>query len=533
MIRFRLLVLFVAAAIVALGAGTAHPATAAPKATPSASPAPAPSPTATAEALDVQVPRLEAVLKANPNDKDTMVLLANDYLQIGRPDEAVQLTQKLLAAGNKSAIVYAMDGAAQAALGKSAEGIASMEQARNLAPDNLQFLIPLTQMYMSANRFPDAERVAKSGVTLNAMSKEAAENYGFVLAAQKKYDDARTQFENAAQLDPKDPHPLVLEARTYEDANAFALAMPLFDRALAVDPKNLEALQGKAELASAQHDIKTAIATYTTILGLMTDDLNRAAVTDAMAASYARENMTSDADATFRKAIDSYGGLPAAHLAYGDYLAAQKNMSGAVHEWTAAVGPNRDNPDALARLGQAAATSNDYKTAIDDFKRLTEVVSSSPQAYLLLGQAYMANKNWDSAHDAFKASYNLARSLDAVVGLAASDQETHNYTEELQIYEGLHSNADVIKQNPGLLFNMATAYKSANQPQKAKASLTEFLTYLKPGTQGYTQVKQLIADLDRGSAPSAAAKPAPKPTAKPAPKPSDKPRPKPSASPAR
>ena len=145
----------------------------------------------------------------------------------------------------------------------------------------------------------------------------------------------------------------------------------------------------------------------------------------------------------------------------------------------------------------------------------------------------MANKNWDSAHDAFKASYNLARSLDAVVGLAASDQETHNYTEELQIYEGLHSNADVIKQNPGLLFNMATAYKSANQPQKAKASLTEFLTYLKPGTQGYTQVKQLIADLDRGSAPSAAAKPAPKPTAKPAPKPSDKPRPKPSASPAR
>jgi tetratricopeptide (TPR) repeat protein len=278
----------------------------------------------------------------------------------------------------------------------------------------------------------------------------------------------------------------------------------------------LEALANKAELASAQHDVKTSIATYTTILGLVTTDADRAAVTDQMAAVYARENMASDADATFRKAIDSYGGLAGAHVAYGDYLASKKDMTGAVREWTAAVGPNRDNPDALARLGQAAATGNDLTTAIGDFKRLTEVASSSPQAYLMLGQAYMENKAYDNAHDAFKSSYNLAHSLDSLVGLAAADEGSHNYTEELQIYEGLRQNKDLIKANPGLLFNLGNAYRSANQPQKAKDVYAEFLTYLKPGTDGYTQVQKIIAELDHA----------------PAPKPTDKPRPKPSASPA-
>lgn len=530
MIRFRLIAPIATVALAAFAAGFSPAAFAAPSPAPkpaaSAAASPAPTPTPTPEAMDVQIPRLEALLKTNPDDKDSMTQLAADYMTVNRPDLAVVLTQKLLTGGTKNAQVYFMDGAAQAALGKGDLAIASMEQARNLSPDNLQILIPLTQLYMSAQRMADAERVAKSGLTLNPNAKDAAENYGFVLAAEKKFDEARAQFENAAKIDPKDPHPLVLEARTYEDTNALALAMPLLDRALGEDPNNLEALAGKAELASAQHDVKTSVATYTTILGLMKDDLNRSAVQDQIAAAYVRENMSSEADAAFHKAIDSYGGLPPAHIAYGDYLASKKDVAGAQREWTAAVGANRDNPDALARLGQAAASTNDFKTAIDNFKRLTEVVGSDPRSYLLLGEAYMQNKNFDKAHDAFKASYNLAHSLESLVGIAAADQETRNYPEALQIYAMLAQNADLVKQQPGLLFNLANTYKNAGQTQKAKATFTQFLGFLKPGTQGYTQVKQIIADLDRGS------QPAPKPSSKPAPKPSAKPAPKPSASPA-
>jgi tetratricopeptide (TPR) repeat protein len=531
-IRFRSSALFAAGALAAaIAVGISNPAGAAgkPTPTPSASPSAAPSPTATPEALDHAIPRLEAALKANPNDKDSMTQLSMLYLQANRPDLAAQLTQKLLAGGTKNAQIYFVDGAANAALGKSDAGIASMEQAANLEPTNMQVLQALTQMYMTASRPADAERVARRALTFNANSVDAAENLGFVLAVEKKFDEARAQFQAVATANPTDPHPFVLEARTYEDENSLALAMPLFDKALALNPKDLEALAGKAELASAQHDVKTSIATYTTLLGLLTDQAQQAGVVDQMGLVYAREKQNTDADAAFRRAIDSYGNLPQSHLAYGDYLQATNDKAGALREWTTAVGPNRDNPEALARLGQTAAESNDFNKAVDNYKRLTEVDANDPRAYMLLGQAYLAAKNPNPARDAFKASFNLAKTPDALVGLAAADQASKNWPEAVEIYETLDKNAQpLVKANPGILYSMATAYQGANQPQKAKATYVRFLTFLKPGTQGYTQVQQIIAGYDHGTA-----KPAPKSSAKPSGKPvaktAAKPKPKPSA----
>jgi tetratricopeptide (TPR) repeat protein len=450
-----------------------------------------------------------------------------DYLQVNRPDLAVQLTQKLITGGTKNAQIYFIDGSAQAMIGKMDLGIASMEQAANLEPTNIMVLQSLTQMYMRSNRPADAERVAKRALTFNPTSKDAAENYGYVLAAQKKFDEARAQFEAAAKLDPKDPHPIVLEAQTYEDANALPLAMPLLDRALTVAPGNLEALVGKAEVASAQHDTKTSIATYELILAQAPDNIQKANVVDQEALVYAREKMDTEADATYLKAINNYGGLPGAHIAYGDYLASKNDKAGAAREWTSAVGANRDNPDALARLGQSSAVGNDFPKAIEYYKRLTEVAAADPRSFLLLGQAYMANKDWNNARDAFKASFNLSHTPDALVGLAAADQQARNFTEAIQIYEALDKNAPpLVKANPDLLFNMGNAYKGANQPQKAKAAYVRFLAFLKPGTQGYGEVKQMIANIDH--VPS---KPVPKSSAKPGVKAAAKPKPSPSAAP--
>ncbi len=502
----------------ALGFGLAHPAVAAPKSAPPPSPSPAPSPTATPETLDVQIPRLEAAVKANPNDKDSMMLLASDYLSVNRPDLALTLTQKLLAGGTKNAQIYFTDGASQAALGHVPEGIASMEQASDLEPTNMLILQSLTQMYMRANRPADAERVAKRAITFNPTQETAFETYGSVLAAEKKFDDARAQFEAAAKLVPKSAHPIVLEARTYEDQNAFALAAQTFDRAIGVDPTSLEALIGKAQLAASQHDVATAVATYNTILAQQTDDTDKAAVLDEIAKVYAAEKQDANADAAFHKAIDTYPAVAGTHLIYGDYLAGKGDKAGAQREWTAAVGANRDNPDALARLGNLAASGNDFTTAVGDFKRVTEVAPQDPRGYLLLAQAYMAQRNWNSARDAFKASFNLQRTPDALVGLAAADVASNNNAEAIQIYEALDKQApQLMQQHPEILFTMGKAYQANRQNDKAKATYGRLLALLKPGTPGYNQVKATIAGIDARPPQAAAAKPKPKPS--PSPKP--------------
>jgi tetratricopeptide (TPR) repeat protein len=439
-----------------------------------------------------------------------MTQLSTDYLNVNRPDLAAALTQKLLQGGTKNAQIYFTDGAAQAALGHQTEGIASMEQAANLEPTNMLILQYLTEMYLRENRPADAERVAKRAVTFNPTLEPAFENYGFVLAAEKKYDDARAQFEAAAKLDPKNPHPVVLVARTYVDQNAFALAGQTFDRAIAIDGTDLEAEIGKAQLAASQHDVKTAIATYDTILSQQTQPTDKAAVMVEEAKVYAAEKQDAQAEATLKKAIDAYPNVPATHIAYGDYLAGKSDKAGAQREWTTAAGPNNDNPDALVRLGNLAAANNDLTTAAADFKKLTEVAPQDPRGYLLLGQTYMVQKNFNGARDAFKASYNLQRTPDSLVGLATADQGSGNYTEAIQIYEALDKGApELIKQNPGLLYNLGRAYQSTHQNDKAKATYTRTLAYMKPGTPEYKATQSALESVSSGSSTASAPKPKP------------------------
>jgi tetratricopeptide (TPR) repeat protein len=493
-----------------LAAVVAHPAHAVAKGAPAkaaASPSPSPSPTATPEPLDKAIPRLESRLKTDPNDKSAQLSLAGDYLQINRPDLALPLSQKLLSGGTKTAQVYYIDGLAQGSLGHEKEAVADLEQAANLEPTNPGVLGMLTNIYLQQNRAQDAERVAKRAVTFNKDDKNALEAYGSVLAAEGKYDEARQQLEAAAKVDPKDARPLILEAQTYLRQNAVALAGQYYDRAVQVEPTNVQALVGKAQLLASQHNVKDAIATYDQILALQTDAADKVAVLDQEAGVYAAEKMDGDADGTYRKAIAQYPTVFPAHTAYGEYLLSKNDKAGAEREFLAGAGPNRDQGDALARLGQLYASQNQLPKAIDQFKRLTEVAPNDPRSHLLLAASYAANKQFDKARGEYKASYNLQHTPDALLGLGQADLETHQYSECAQVYDAIDKGAPALsRQNPSILYGLGQCYQRSNQNDKAKTAYRKLLSYLKPGSQGANEVKALIDQLDRQSKKSAPAK---------------------------
>ncbi len=505
--RFSPVVLgFAAAAFVA--AVGAHPGVAAPKPAATATPAPAASPAASPEPLDKAIPRLEAKLKTDPNDKQSLTELSADYLQINRPDLAIKLTQKLLASGTKTAQVYYFDGLAQGGLGHQKEALADLEQAANLEPTNPGVLGTLTSNYLQANRPQDAERVAKRAVTFNKDDKNAYLAYGNVLAAEGKFDEARQQLETAAKLDPKDVRPILLEAQTYMSQNAVALASGLYDRAIAIDPTSVDALIGKARVSAQQHNVKDAIAAFERIYTLQTDPNDKVAVIDQEAAVYAAEKMAPEADAAFKRAISAYPNVLGAHTAYGEYLLNIKDNAGAERELVAGAGHNRDQADALARLGQLYAGQSQYQKAIDQFKRVSELAPNDPRSHLLLGATYSANKQFDKAGAEFKASYQLQHTPDALLGLGQADLQTHNYTECAQVYDALDKGApDLERQNPTILYGLGQCYQGAKQPDKAKAAYTKLLGFTKPGSQGYNEVKALIDAINRQQ------KPAPKKTA--------------------
>lgn len=501
----RLALLSVVAFAVALAA---LPASAQFGRKPAPEPSPTAAPTATPEPLDHAIPRLEAAIKADPNNRDAMIELASDYLDVRRPDLALPLTQHLLSSGTKTAAVYYFDGYAQSLLGKAPEAVYDLEQASNLDPTNKSVLGLLTDLYIRTGRGEDAQRVAKRATTFNANDAQVWLTYGIVLERLQKFDESRAAFEQAAKLAPSDATPIVFEARTYVEQNAPSLALQVYDRALSVEPNFNGALTGKAQVYAAQHDVKDSIATWEQLLGTLTDTNDKITVLIAEANVYANEKQNDLADKAFHRVIDQYPNDPQGHLAYGDFLAYTKQDQKAVAEWTTALGPKQDNAAALNRLGTYYAQSNQLPKAVDSFKKLTTLSPNVPEGFMSLAQVYMASKDFDKARDSFRHVYDMTHAPQALAGIGEADYELKSYKEAAAIFDALDKGArDFLDQSPEFYVLAGKCYAGNNENAKAKSAYTRYLAFVKPDSQQAISVKKLIAEIDHP-----AAKPAPKST---------------------
>jgi len=474
-----------------------------------ASSTPAPLPSATPEPPESAIPRLEAQIKANPNDKDALQELAGYYLGAGKNDQALALTQRLISLGAKTAQVYFLDGVANQSLGRIKDATSDFEAATTQEPTNAQILLTLTNLYLQTNRAGDAERVAKRATTFNPNDKRVYENYGLVLGQEGKFDDARTQFEAAEKIDPKDATPIVLEARSYVSQKAIALAAADFDRALTVDPKSADALLGKASLQAGNHDVKGAIATFEQLFAIETDDDAKASVLVQEYQVYRNEKMNDEALAALKRAETAYPNVAGVHLAYGDYdvsLGNDKNAGEA--EWKQALGPARDNPQALDRLGELAISENKKQDALGYFKRLNEVVPNDPGVLLKLGQIQAANSFFRDARTSYLYSFQLQRTPQALAGLGTADLELKNYKECNQVFGAIDRNAqDFLRANPTLLYVYGKCALGVSDKNSARSAFLRFKPFVRPGTALWTEVTKTLASLGSGDAPKPAHSP--------------------------
>ncbi len=509
--KFQSRYLFASLLAVSVSFATAQGVMAAKKgadASPTPSASAAPLPTATPESADVAIPRLEAKIKENPSDKDSLQELAGYYLAVGKPDQALGLTQRLLTLGAKTAQVYYLDGIAYQTLGRIKDATGDFEQATTIEPTNAQILLTLTNLYLETGRGADAERIAKRATTFNPSDKRVFENYGLVLGQEGKYDDARTQFEAAAKLDPKDPQPVVLEARSYVSQKAFALAAQDFDRALTIDPKDPDALLGKATLQANGHQVKDSIATFEQLLAAEPTDDAKAAVLVQEYTVYRDEKMNDDALATLKRAESTYPNVPAVHIAYGDYdVAIAKDTNAGIAEWKLALGPKQDNPDALARLGQYALSQNKSQDAIGYYKRITQVTPDDPRAYLTLAQIQAQSRQFNDSRQSFQTAFQIQHTPQALAGLGSVDLELHNYRECQQVFAAIDRGApDVFKTQPQLLYVYGKCAQGNNDKSAALVAFQRFKPYVKPGSQLDREVQDAIRQVSPSAKKTAAPK---------------------------
>lgn len=462
--------------------------------TPSPSPSPSALPTASPEPPSIAIPRLSAKLKANPTDQLTMAQLAAEYLQVNRPDIAVQYTQHLLQLGDKTAQVFYYDALAQEQLGNAAGALNDLEEASNLDPTNLNVLASLADLYIRANRPNDAERIARRAVTFNKTDPGALMTLGSVYAAEQHYDDARAQFEAAFALNPKDPAPIFQIATTYAQQDNIPLALQTIARALAIDPRNIQALVFKADLYARQHDdAHTSEAYDDAVVAAPTDD-EKVAIMIRKAAYFVQEKKDAQAVAIFQQITQMFPKIATGFAAYGDYYASVRQYDRATTQWQAALAIDPNNAAALLGLGEISMQGGRLNDSISYLRHYTQV-SPDAQGFAILGQAYSRVRDYSGARDACGKSFEIQRSPTTLSCVAGADFELRNYKEAAQIFDVLNNGArGYLEANPPLLYMAAKAYAGANQCSKAVAAYKRLLPMMKKGTKDYAMVVKAAAD---------------------------------------
>jgi tetratricopeptide (TPR) repeat protein len=491
--RFGLLVLILFAVVVGMAATT--PSAQAglfggKKATPSPSPSPSALPTASPEPPSVAIPRLVAKLKANPNDQIALAQLAAEYLQVSRPDIALQYTQHLLQMGDKTAQVYYYDGFAYEQLGQLPSATYDLEQASNLDPTNLGILAELSGIYLRENRFNDAERIAKRAVTFNKNDPGALETLGSVYASEQHFDDARAQFEAAFAINPKDTGALFQIVTTYAQQDNIPMALASIGRILAIDPRNIQALVFKADLYARQHDDAHATAAYDdAIVAAPTDD-EKVAIMVRKAGYFMAEKKDTQGLTILQQATSQFPKVPAGFVALGNYYAGQRQFGQATSQWQAALALEPNNASALLGLGEVSMQTGKPNDSISYLRHYTQVTPDA-QGYALLGQAYSRVHDYSGARDACGKSFEMQRSPVTLSCVAGADFELKNYKEASQIFDALDKAAKgFLDGNPELLYIAAKSYSGANQCTKAVAAYKRLLPLMKKGTKDYADVQK-------------------------------------------
>lgn len=501
--RLGLIILIALASIVGVAATTPHAQAGlfgGKKASPTPSPSPSALPTASPEPPSVAIPRLVAKLKANPTDQIAMAQLAAEYLQVNRPDIALQYTQHLLQMGDKSAQVYYYDGFAYEQLGNLNAATADLEQASNLDPTNLGVLAQLADVYIRTNRFNDAERIARRAVTFNKNEPGALETLGSVYASEQHYDDARAQFEAAFALNPKDTGPLFQVATTYAQQDNIPMALQTVSRVLAIDPRNIQALVFRADLYARQHDDARATEAFDdAIVAAPTDD-EKVAIMVRKAGYFLAEKKDAQGVAVLQQATTQFPKVTAGFVALGNYYGSQRQFDKATAQWQAALALDPNNSAALLGLGQTAIQNGRLNDSISYLRHYTQVQPDA-QGYALLGQAYSRVHDYSGARDACGKSFEIQRSPLTLSCVAGADFELKNYKEAAQIFDVLDKAAKgFLDNNPALLYIAAKSYAGSNQCAKAATAYKRLLAL--PGWKKDSKDYQNVRKAASGPCPS-------------------------------
>jgi len=434
-------------------------------------PAPSPSPTNSPTPTPAErIATLTQTVKDNPNDKNAQSELGELLVETGRASEGRDHLETAIRLGQADAQVWFFIGLADRELQDLTDAISAFERAEIADPGNQAVLSSLVDAYLAVGRLQDARRIANRAISLHPAEAFGYEALGTVQLNEGKFEDGRASLNKAISIDPKDVRAKLLVSRSYlgqknPDADK---ALAGYEDILKDDPKNTDALSGKADALSRKNDVAGAVAVLQQIVKLEPDSVEPE---DDIAQLYLDKKMVDQGRAQFAQAIKDHPKAAEPWALQAEYDLRQKNYTQSEKEFEQALALQPENLTLLFEYGRLELLALRHNTkAQDAFSRLVNAQPGNPEAMFWLGQAYAAEGQWAQAKDEYQQSFQLAHTYQGLFNLGLAYFNLNNYKQSRQIFEALAVHQDKAHPDAQLWFLLGETYRHLGDKKDAAAA---------------------------------------------------------------
>ena len=169
---------------------------------------------------------------------DELMMLAAERYSAGRPDETLAICQQVIAQEMHHAMAWSNASAALAAMGRFVDALAYARQALALAPQLMNAINNCSQILISLGRTDEAALLHR--------------NLGWTQYQAGERETAITSYERALAIDPNDVESLHVLAGLLSERKESTQALMTMNRALAINPQHLNTLAAKGNLLGGQ-----------------------------------------------------------------------------------------------------------------------------------------------------------------------------------------------------------------------------------------------------------------------------------------
>jgi tetratricopeptide (TPR) repeat protein len=426
--------------------------------------------------LDEATKLNDELLKANARDVDALVYRGQIQLRRNDAAAAVDSLQAALRDDPNNAVAHYQLGLAFNLQHNDARAESEWREAVRIRSDLIDAQRALATLELKNNDFDGLTRTAQQIITTAPYNPDGYLMRALAEMNRQKYSDAKDDLTRATGIAPASPAPYVQMGNLYQLQKEYGEAIKYYQQALDKDPASTDALQGIMNVYLAQKQLDQAIAAART---QVSKSPNVGGFYDLLGTALFQKKDLNAADAALHKAIEL----------------------------------DKNNSDALLKLGQVQAAEGSVSQALATYQQSIKDHPREIGFYILAGEMYESQRNWDLAKEMYQkalqiqpdsplASNNLAYvmlqqggNVDVALAMAQTARrgmpDSSNAADTLgwaYFQKGVYQSAIQMFQESLRLnerkgaaddatvhYHLALAYEKLNQPTQARQQLERVL----------------------------------------------------------